>query len=655
MPALSTHSARARARAAIAAAPTPATAAAGVHYRVAVQSTQSHLFAVTLTIAQPAARQRLRLPVWIPGSYLVREFAQHLQHLRALQAGEPVALKQLDKNTWEAQADPAQPLTLTYEIYAFDASVRTAFLDGTRGFFNATSVCLRVIGQEDAPQQLEIAPDNLPKGWQAATGLTAQHIDAAGFGTYLAADYDELADCPVELGTFWSGEFTARGVPHRFIVSGAGGWFDGARLLADTQRICEAQIDFWHGEHSETGPAPFGHYLFMLHASGDGYGGLEHRNSTALIASRTDLPKVAEPPRSAASRVAAPQGGGFALGRPGGETSIAADKPEALKATDGYTTLLGLISHEYFHTWNVKRLRPAEFKRYDYDRENHTELLWFFEGFTSYYDDLFLRRTGLIDDATYLNLMTKTVNQVAQTPGQRVQSVAQASFDAWLKYYRIQENTPNATVSYYTKGALVALCLDLTLRAEGKGSLDGVMRELWARSGADAGGGPIREADVARALKRVGGRSFETELRHWVHGTADLPVLALLAQAGAKVQHEKAPLAQQLGLRVTEGHAIALKNVLRGGAAEAAGMAAGDEWLGVEFAPLKRGGSNEAWRVNKLDEVNALRGNRAQLTAVVARDKRLLRCPLSWPETTQAVKLAVGDSAQLARWLGPSR
>jgi len=590
---------------------------------VTVQSTQTHLFAVTLTIARPAARQRVRLPVWIPGSYLVREFAQHLQHLRALQDGEPVPLKQLDKNTWQAESDPAQPLTLTYEVYAFDASVRTAFLDGTRGFFNATSLCLRVIGQEDTPQQLEIAPANLPAGWQVATGLTPQQVDAAGFGSYLAADYDELADCPVELGTFWSGAFTARGIPHRFVVSGAGGWFDGARLLADTQRICEAQIDFWHGAN---GAVPFQHYLFMLHASGEGYGGLEHRNSTALIGQRTDLPRLAEKKTST-------------------------DKPSptpALKATDGYTTLLGLISHEYFHTWNVKRLRPAEFKRYDYDRENHTELLWFFEGFTSYYDDLFLRRTGLIDEAVYLHLMTKTVNQVQQTPGQRVQSVAQASFDAWLKYYRIQENSPNATVSYYTKGALVALCLDLTLRAEGKGSLDAVMLELWARSA----GGPVREADVARALKRVGGRAFDNELRHWVHGTADLPVLSLLAQAGARVQLEKAPMAQQLGLRVSESNgAIALKNVLRGGAAEAAGMAAGDEWLGVEFAPARRGQPAEAWRVNKLDEVNALRGARTKLTALVSRDKRLLRCALDWPEPTQAVKLSVGDAGLLARWL----
>ena len=593
-------------------------AAPGVDYRVAVLSTHAHLFAVTLTIARPAARQRLALPVWIPGSYLVREFAQHLQHLQATQGGEPVPLRQLNKNSWQVEADSSQPLELRYEVYAFDTSVRTAFLDSTRGFFNATSLCLRVIGQDDQPQGLAIVADGMPVGWQVATGLEPVDVDAAGLGRYQAADYDELADCPVELGSFWSGSFEACGVPHRFVVSGAGGWFDGQRLLDDTRRICEAQITFWHPDSE----APFKRYVFMLHASGEGYGGLEHRNSTALIGQRTDLPAFLSKDQ----------------------------KPVALKATDGYTTLLGLISHEYFHTWNVKRLRPAEFRRYDYDQENHTELLWFFEGFTSYYDDLFLRRAGLIDDATYLNLVTKTFNQVQQTPGQRVQSVAQASFDAWTRYYRVQENTPNATVSYYTKGALVALCLDLTLRAEGRSTLDEVMRELWARSG----GGPIRETDVARVLKRLGGRPFDRELRDWVHGTGDLPVLALLAPQGAKVHQDKAPLAQQLGLRVGESGGLTLKTVLRGGAAEAAGMAAGDEWLGVEFPATKRGGAVEAWRIHKLDDVAQLRGQRQKLTAIVSRDKRLLHCPLDWPGETQAVRLTVGDAGLLARWLAPA-
>jgi predicted metalloprotease with PDZ domain len=588
----------------------------GLHYRVEPLNHRAHLFAVTLDITRPARSQKLMLPVWIPGSYLVREFSQHLQHLSATQGDEALVVKQLDKHRWQVDNDGQRTLSLRWEVYAFDASVRTAFLDSSRGFFNATSLCLMVAGREDEPHAIEIQPGDAPAGWQVATGLSPVKANEQGFGTYLAQNYDELADCPVEMGTFWSGEFSACGVPHRFVVSGAGGWFDGQRLLDDTRRICEAQIRFWHGD----GQPPYERYVFMLHASGEGYGGLEHRNSTALIAQRTDLPKI----------------------------RAKDDKAAALKATDGYTTLLGLISHEYFHTWNVKRLRPAEFKRYDYTRENHTELLWFFEGFTSYYDDLFLRRAGLIDDATYLQLVTKTINQVQQSPGQRVQSVAQASFDAWTRYYRVGENTPNATISYYTKGALVAMCLDLTLRAEGRGSLDEVMRALWHRTQ----GGPMRESDLSTVLRQLGKRSFAAELAQWVHGTADLPVLDLLAAAGAKVHRDKAPLAQSLGLRVAaDSSGLTVKNVLRGGAGEAAGLAAGDEWLGVEFAPARRGLPAEAWRVRKLDEVAALRGTRSALTALVSRDGRLLRCPLTWPADDTAVRLTVEDAARLGHWL----
>lgn len=591
---------------------------AAVRYTVSVLSAHAHLFAITLSVPSPAKNQRVSLPVWIPGSYLVREFSQHLQQLRAWQGGQPVDLKQFDKHRWQVNCVAGKPLELRYEVHAFDASVRTAFLDATRGFFNATSLCLQVLGQEDEPHALEIERGPATEDWQVATGLTPHRVDAEGFGQYRARDYDELADCPVEMGRFWSGQFMAGGVPHRFVVSGAGAWVDSAKLLEDTRRICETQIAFWHGQGGEK--PPFDRYVFMLYASGDGYGGLEHRNSTALICQRSDLPRQ----------------------RATGE------KPAALKATDGYTTLLGLISHEYFHTWNVKRLRPAEFARYDYDAENHTELLWFFEGFTSYYDDLMLRRAGLIDEACYLQLVAKTLNQVRQTPGRLVQTVAQASFDAWVKYYRIGENTPNATVSYYTKGALVALCLDLVLRAEGHTSLDAVMRELWQR----CKGGPMREADLLRALKRLGKRSFDGEIAAWVHSTAELPLPSLLQEAGAKVTHEKAPLAQQLGLRISEVNgSVVLKNVLRGGAAEAAGMAPGDEWIGIEFVASKRGAAPEAWRIHKLDEVAELRGTRTDLTAVVSRDRRLLHCPLAWPTESQTVRLAVGDAARLAPWL----
>jgi predicted metalloprotease with PDZ domain len=245
----------------------PPAARPPIHFRVEVAHAVAHLFRVTLTIACPAATQRVALPVWIPGSYLVREFAKNLQHLTARQgARTALPVQQLDKNTWQFECNPAKPLVLNYEVYARDNSVRTAWLDAERGFFNGTSLCLRVEGQALQPHTLEVP---MPKGlahWSLATGLTAQQVDKNGFGSYAAADYDELVDCPVELGTFWRGSFTACGVPHQFVVTGAWPTFDGARLLADTQKICEAEIRFWHG----TKKPPFKNYLFMLNAVDDG-------------------------------------------------------------------------------------------------------------------------------------------------------------------------------------------------------------------------------------------------------------------------------------------------------------------------------------------------------------------------------------------------
>ena len=596
---------------------------AAIRYRVSVLDPGQHLYGITLEIDDAAVRQRLSLPVWIPGSYLVREFSQHLQKLQASVDGESVPLLQLSKNSWEARlpaGSKKSTLQLSYEVYAFDASVRTAFLDSRRGFFNPTSLCLRVHGREREPHSLELADNE--HGWHAATGLSPARIDARGFGRYLASDYDELADCPFELGRFWSGDFEVRGVQHRLVVSGAGDFADYGQLLRDTQRICETGIAFWH---PDGGKPPFGHYLFMLHATQEGYGGLEHRNSTALVCRRSDLPRLASPSEKPA--------------------------PARAQASDGYTTLLGLVSHEYFHTWNVKRLRPHEFRHYDYDRENYTELLWFFEGFTSYYDDLLLLRAGLIDEAAYLQLLSKTINQVLQTPGRQVQSVAQASFDAWVKYYRVQENTPNATVSYYTKGALVALCLDLTLRAEGRSCLDDVMRALMDRCDA----GPMREADLLAVLKQLGRRSYADELTAWVHGTGELPLPALLERHGIEWRQEAAPLAQRLGLRVVEGQGLTIKNVFRDSVAEAAGLAAGDEWLGVELPSPDADTEVQAWRVRNLDDVALYAGGHVELTALVSRDGRLLKCPFHWPEPCHSVRLqrpAAPPEARIERhWL----
>ena len=574
---------------------------ASLHYRVEAADLHAHLWRVTLSIDQPAPQQRVSLPVWIPGSYLVREFSRHLQRLTARQGGKGVAVHQLDKCNWQVECVPSSPLVLTYEVYAFDNSVRTAWLDTQRGFFNGTSMCLRVHEQENLVHSLELVPvEGLPQ-WQAVTALVPHRVGKRGFGVYLAADYDELVDAPVEMGTFWSGEFKAAGVPHRLVVSGASESCDYDRLLADVQKVCEVEIRFWHDRRRP----PHKSYVFMLNVVDDGYGGLEHRNSTALIAARKDLPRVGD-----------------------------------ARMSDGYVTLLGLVSHEYFHTWNVKQLRPAEFAHYDYARENYTQLLWFFEGFTSYYDDLLLRRAGLIDDAIYVKLLNKTINQVLQTPGREVQAVAQASFDSWVKYYRQDENTPNATVSYYTKGALVALCFDLSLRAEGKATLDDVMRALWLRCKA----GPMTEADFATVLKELSGRSSAREIAAWVHGTRELPLEELLQAQGITVAQEPAPLQQRLGIRAQETNGIVLKTVLRGSAAELAGMAVNDEWIAVEVA-------GQAWRITRVDDLPLYAGSHRKVAAIVARDRRLLRLELNLPAAVSTWRLTLRDPARAQTWL----
>lgn len=588
-----------------------------IQYRIEVADVHSHRFLVTLRIAKPHPKQHLSLPVWIPGSYLVREFARHLSPIQARQGTRVITVTPLDKATWVLDTQGTTPVTVQYEVYAFDTSVRAAFLDTQRGFFNGTSVFLKVHGFEDQPQALKIT--GLPKNWQVATALPSVKVNMNGMGDYLAPDYDALVDHPVELGSFWRGEFTVKGVRHEFIVSGATADLDGQRLLDDTRRICEAQITFWHGRRK----TPFDHYVFMLNVVEDGYGGLEHRQSTALICGRKDVPRV-----------------GRNINK------------------DAYTTLLGLISHEYFHTWNVKRLKPTEFAPYDYTQENHTRMLWFFEGFTSYYDDQFLLRTGLIDAATYLKLIGKTVNQVLATPGRLSYSVGQASFDAWTRYYRPDENTANATVSYYTKGSLVALGLDLTLRQlPVKGthapSLDGVMQALWQL------GRPIVQADVAQALADVAGQApagvavkagaplveaWQALLTRWTEGCEDLPLQALLDQHGITWTSKQGPLTQQWGVRIQDNNGSPkVQAVMRGSLAEQIGLSAGDEVLALD-----------GWRVKKAEDLATWHDAARAQVLMISRDQRILSlkvpaCATSdKPKTQRGAPTATASSALIA-------
>lgn len=535
-------------------APSTPIAKATLHYTIVPKDMAAHLFAVTITVTEPdCLGQIFTLPAWIPGSYMIREFARHIVQINAESHGQNVALTKHDKHTWQA-APCEHALTLSYEVYAWDLSVRAAHLDQTHAFFNGSSVFLCVVGQEHLAHHVDIgnAIDPACDTWRVATALPELQARRYGFGTYIAVDYDELIDHPVEIGNFALATFQAHGAAHDVVITGRVPNLDMARLCADLQKICEAQIALFE---PETKRAPMERYVFMALAVGDGYGGLEHRASTALICARADLPVI-------------------------GQATL----------SDGYRTFLGLCSHEYFHTWNVKRIKPAAFAPYRLACESYTSLLWLFEGFTSYYDDLMLLRSGVIDETTYFSLLSTTINGVLRGSGRAKQSVAQSSFDAWIKYYRQDENAPNAIVSYYNKGALVALALDLTIRArcESRKSLDDVMRALWNRYGRDfygngAVGRGIAEAELEALFDEVSGLSLKSLFDKWVRGTEDLPLAELLQPFGVSVVNQEDSLKAALGIRTSrEGSDCRLANVYEHGPAHRAGLSANDILLAID-------------------------------------------------------------------------
>ncbi len=538
------------------------------------------------------------MPAWIPGSYMIRDYARHVVAARAECDGVGVSLEKVDKSRWRA-APVDRPLSLVLEIYAHDESVRGAHLDGTHAYFNGTCVFPAVVGQEGSSCEVEIcnADTAAAKNWRVATSMNRLDAEQYGFGRYRADDYAELIDHPVEIGELSIGEFEAGGVPHVLAIRG-NTRADMARLCHDLQTLCESHMQML-GK-----PRDLDRYVFLLHAPGNGYGGLEHRWSSSNVCSRDSLPIR-------------------------GEDHVS---PE-------YRTFLGLVSHEYFHLWNVKRMKPAKFSPYDLAQELHTELLWVFEGITSYYDDLALVRSGLISTNDYLELLGQTITRVMRGAGRRRQSVAASSFDAWTKFYKQDANAGNAIVSYYAKGALIALALDLKLRIEtdNRVSLDDVMRECWSRWGESADGMP--EDGFESVAIEVSGLDLQDFFTAAVRGTGELPLDALLPEFGIRY-----------GLRTAADHND------KGGKA-AGSIPAADVWLGATlssrngrpvFAAIANGGSAEAAGVSPGDELVALDGLRvsapnidAQLRRYRVRDKsevtvfrsdELLTLQLTWQE-----------------------
>lgn len=522
-----------------------------IEYSIWSADLYGHRFGVKLRIENPQADgQILQMPAWIPGSYLIRDFSKQIETIEAYAIENPsqlLALERIDNDHWRLPpvTGPVEVLTT---IYAFDSSVRAAYLDTERAFINPSSLCLAVKGQESLPCALVILPpkDACTQYWTVQTGLRSVKVDNQGYGFYLAKNYDDLLDHPIAMGDFQIAHWTSNGTPHAIAIQGCIHEVDLERLTKDLQAICTSTIDLFE---PQSGQAPFESYLFLVNAVLSGYGGLEHRNSTALLCKRDQIPQ---------------------LNTPFDEAS--------------YREFLGLCSHEYFHAWLVKRIQPKAFQPYQLDRRNHTRLLWLFEGFTSYYDDLQLFRCKRIDLKTYLKLVTNNWNNILRGPGRLKQSLADSSFDAWTKYYQADENTPNAVVSYYGKGALLALGLDLKIRefTKNRQSLDDLMRAIWRQHGITLDG--IAEDGLDEIFLKILGSGFTKSWvefkRRYIFGSEDIPIQRWLPKSitvKPKTHSKLEQIKLQLGMRHTDVNGwLKVTHVLDGGAAQLAGLAPGD-------------------------------------------------------------------------------
>jgi predicted metalloprotease with PDZ domain len=523
-----------------------------IQYTIWPTDLHGHRYQVKLHIAKPNPEgQVLQMPAWIPGSYLIRDFSKQIESIEAYSIGadkKKLSLERINNDQWRLpKVSSAVEVLIT--VYAYDPSVRAAYLDTERGFFNASSLCLEVKGQENLACSLAIAP---PEGgftdhWSVQTSLRAAKTDGRGFGFYLAENYDSLLDHPVAIGEFQIVPWTSNGISHSIAIQGCVNPVDVKRLAKDLEAICTCTINLFEPKSKQ---APFKSYLFLVNAVLNGYGGLEHRNSTALLCRRDQIPQENMPLDESA-----------------------------------YREFLGLCSHEYFHAWLVKRIQPKVFQPYDLSNRNHTRLLWLFEGFTSYYDDLQLFRSKRIDLKTYLDLVSTNWNGILRGPGRIKQSLADSSFDAWTKYYQADENTPNAVVSYYGKGALLALGLDLQIRTFSKHqkSLDDLMRLIWQRHGVTLDG--IAEDGLDDLIYELLGSGFSKTWNNmkarYIFGVEDIPIQHWMSSKLISVKQksysklEKTKL--QLGMRHTDVNGwLKISHVLDGGAAQLAGLAPGD-------------------------------------------------------------------------------
>ncbi|MER2493928.1 M61 family metallopeptidase [Catenovulum sediminis] len=558
-----------------------------IQYSVNFDEANKHIFNVKIAI--PKHEQsvlNLSLPAWIPGSYMIRDFSKNIINLTANKGREALTIKLIDKQNWSIHSG-GEAFTVEYQVYAFDSSVRTAYLDQSRAFFNGTSLFICVNEFQDQKHEVELLAPNFTDNWKVATGLQrATETSVYRFGKYYSDNYAQLIDCPVEIGDFTHLEFEVAGTPHYLILNGKH-YADTRRLVKDVTKLCQHHIDLF--ERETGGKPPFKEYWFLTNILPSGFGGLEHKNSTALLCSTFDFPNV--------------------------------NKPDEL--SDGYKTFLSLVSHEYFHNWNVCRIKPEEFVPYSLNSESYTQQLWAFEGITSYYDDLSLFRTGIISFEDYLKLKSQTISRVNRGKGQLKQNLIESSFYTWTKFYQQGPDAANNIVSYYTKGSLLALWLDLTIRkaTNAAKSLDDVMRALWTEfvnKGADYKGTQldtiITIVDGLIVSDTTASAAHSTNIRETfyqlLNDKAPIPLTELLADFGVELKQvpskaasllDKSPDAHSpyLGFMFKESKlGVDVMQVLEDSPAEKAGISVQDNIIAIDNIVVSKG--NFANVVNNL-------------------------------------------------------
>jgi predicted metalloprotease with PDZ domain len=497
-------------------------------YQIAMSQPQTHLFEVELTVSNwDGDILDLKMPVWTPGSYLVREYSKQLQNFAAVTGeGKKLVAKKIAKNYWQIQTDSSSKIVISYRMFANELTVRTNHLDATHGYFNPAALCFYVPGYEHCSIELTIIPP--APDWQITTPLPAISPH-----TFLAKDFDTLVDSPFEIGYQQIYDFTVLDKPHQLVVWGEGN-LDPQMAISDIKKIIEVEAKIFGG-------LPYESYIFLLHLSPSGGGGLEHKNCCSLLYPRFNF-----------------------------------------QGAEQHHRFMQLVAHEFFHLWNVKRIRPAALEKFDYAGENYTPSLWFSEGTTSYYDLLIPRRAGIYDEQEFLTELSKEITRFLTTPGRLVQPLSESSFDAWIKLYRPDANSSNSQISYYLKGEMVTLLLDLLIRdrTQGHKSFDDVLIAMWEQFGKSEIG--FTETQLKNIIESVANQDLTEFYDRYIHGVEELPFNDYFTPFGLELKPADAAI-PYLGITVKSEHGKeVIKSVTSDSPAQLAGVDAGDELLAID-------------------------------------------------------------------------